>query len=64
AKLATFLRETLGLELNSGKTLITHARSQPARFLGYDTDLRQSVVVATQSLCLPEGVGDGPAVAG
>jgi Reverse transcriptase (RNA-dependent DNA polymerase)/Type II intron maturase len=36
AKLATFLRETLGLELNSGKTLITHARSQPARFLGYD----------------------------
>ena len=27
-------------------------------------DLRQSVVVATQSLCLPEGVGDGPAVAG
>jgi group II intron reverse transcriptase/maturase len=36
AKLATFLRENLGLELNAGKTLITHARSQPARFLGYD----------------------------
>jgi group II intron reverse transcriptase/maturase len=35
AKLATFLRETLGLELNAEKTLITHARSQPARFLGY-----------------------------
>ena len=35
AKLATFLRETLGLELNASKTLITHARSQPARFLGY-----------------------------
>ena len=35
AKLATFLRETLGLELNQQKTLITHARSQPARFLGY-----------------------------
>jgi hypothetical protein len=30
-----FLRETLGLELNGAKTLITHARSQPARFLGY-----------------------------
>ena len=30
-----FLRETLGLELNQQKTLITHARSQPARFLGY-----------------------------
>jgi hypothetical protein len=34
-KLAQFLRETLGLELNQQKTLITHARSQPARFLGY-----------------------------
>ena len=36
ARLAEFLRETLGLELNQEKTLITHARSQPARFLGYD----------------------------
>jgi hypothetical protein len=36
ARLATFLRETLGLELNRDKTLITHARSQRARFLGYD----------------------------
>jgi len=35
ARLAQFLRETLGLELNAAKTLITHARSQPARFLGY-----------------------------
>jgi hypothetical protein len=35
AKLATLLRETLGLELNADKTLITRARSQPARFLGY-----------------------------
>ena len=35
AKLAEFLRETLGLELNQDKTLITHARTQPARFLGY-----------------------------
>ena len=29
AKLAAFLRETLGLELNQQKTLITHARTQP-----------------------------------
>jgi len=36
ARLAAFLRETLGLELNDAKTLITHARTQPARFLGYD----------------------------
>ena len=35
-KLAAFLRETLGLELSQAKTLITRARSQPARFLGYD----------------------------
>src|SRR4249920_3843395 len=35
ARLAESLRETLGLELNQDKTLITHARSQPARFLGY-----------------------------
>jgi group II intron reverse transcriptase/maturase len=36
AKLAAFPRETLGLELNAGKTLITHGRTTPARFLGYD----------------------------
>jgi group II intron reverse transcriptase/maturase len=36
ARLAAFLRETLGLELNAGKTLITHARTRRARFLGYD----------------------------
>src|SRR5260370_3903775 len=35
-RIAEFLRETLGLELNRQKTLITHARSQRARFLGYD----------------------------
>jgi group II intron reverse transcriptase/maturase len=35
ADLARFLRETLRLELNQGKTLVTHARTQPARFLGY-----------------------------
>ncbi len=36
ARLAEFLRETLGLELSQDKTLITHARTTPARFLGYD----------------------------
>ena len=35
ARIAMFPRETLGLELNTAKTLITRARSQPARFLGY-----------------------------
>jgi hypothetical protein len=36
AELTVFLRETLGLELSQDKTLITHARTQPARFLGYN----------------------------
>jgi hypothetical protein len=35
AELTRFLRETLRLELNQDKTLVPHARSQPARFLGY-----------------------------
>jgi group II intron reverse transcriptase/maturase len=33
--IGTFLRDELKLELSEAKTLITHARSQPARFLGY-----------------------------
>ena len=35
-RLARFLRETLALELNPDKTLITHARTRAARFLGYE----------------------------
>ncbi|MHB8416410.1 MAG: reverse transcriptase/maturase family protein [Acidiferrobacteraceae bacterium] len=35
-QLAQFLREELKLELSAEKTLITHARSQPARYLGYE----------------------------
>ena len=31
-----FLERELGLELSMEKTLITHARSEKARFLGYD----------------------------
>ncbi len=34
--LKTFLREQLKLELSEEKTLITHASTQPARFLGYE----------------------------
>ena len=34
--LATFLGDTLKLELSREKTLITHATSQAARFLGYE----------------------------
>jgi group II intron reverse transcriptase/maturase len=35
-QLATFLRDELKLELSPGKTLITHARTGAARFLGYE----------------------------
>jgi group II intron reverse transcriptase/maturase len=42
ARLAAFLRETLGLELNRDKTLITHARSQRARFLGYHITIQHA----------------------
>jgi hypothetical protein len=42
AELARFLRETLALELNQDKTLITHARSQRARFLGYEITVQHS----------------------
>ena len=36
AELARFLRETLALDLNPDKTLITRARTGAARFLGYE----------------------------
>jgi group II intron reverse transcriptase/maturase len=36
ARLAAFLRDDLKLELSREKTLITHARTQAARFLGYE----------------------------
>src|SRR5215471_3923903 len=42
ARLARFLREELKLELNQAKTLITHARTGAARFLGYEITVRHS----------------------
>ena len=36
ARLAAFLRDDLKLELSQDKTLITHARTQAAKFLGYE----------------------------
>jgi len=35
-RLGTFLREELKLELSETKTLITHARTEAAKFLGYE----------------------------
>ena len=42
AKIAEFPRDTLRLELNDAKTLITHARTQRARYLGYDITVQHS----------------------
>ncbi|GCE14769.1 reverse transcriptase/maturase family protein [Tengunoibacter tsumagoiensis] len=39
--IGTFLREELKLELSDTKTLITHARTEAARFLGYEVTTRQ-----------------------
>jgi group II intron reverse transcriptase/maturase len=41
-RLATFLREDLKLELNQDKTLITHARTGAARFLGYEITVQHA----------------------
>lgn len=40
-QLGTFLQTQLRLELSKDKTLITHARSAAARFLGYDLTVMQ-----------------------
>jgi group II intron reverse transcriptase/maturase len=40
-QLGTFLQEELKLELSKTKTLITHARSEAAKFLGYEVTTMQ-----------------------
>jgi len=40
ARLGTFLRDHLKLELSPEKTLITHTRTEKARFLGYEISAR------------------------
>lgn len=42
AQLTTFLRDNLKLELSEEKTLITQAKTQMARFLGYDIHAQYS----------------------
>jgi len=42
ARLAAFLHDDLKLELSQGKTLITHARTQAASFLGYEIIVQHS----------------------
>ena len=42
SRLAAFLRDDLKLELNEDKTLITHARTGAASFLGYEVTVQHS----------------------
>jgi group II intron reverse transcriptase/maturase len=42
SRLAQFLREDLKLELSQDKTLITHARTGAARFLGYEITVQHA----------------------
>lgn len=41
-EISSFLKDNLKLELSNEKTLITHARTQKARFLGYDLKIMHS----------------------
>ena len=49
SKIAAFLREELKLELSRSKTLITHATSQAAGFLGYEIRAQHSDVKITRN---------------
>jgi len=48
-KVAAFLRDELRLELSPSKTLITHAASQAARFLGYEIKAQHSDTKITRN---------------
>jgi group II intron reverse transcriptase/maturase len=47
-RLAEFLRDELRLELSASKTLITHARTGAARFLGYEITVQHNDSKATR----------------
>ena len=48
-RLTRFLREDLKLELSADKTLITHARTDAARFLGYEITVQHNDSKTTRS---------------
>lgn len=56
ARLARFLADELGLELQPDKTLITHARTQAARFLGYEICVQHSDTKITRRTRSVNGV--------
>ncbi|MCX5052114.1 reverse transcriptase domain-containing protein [Streptomyces sp. NBC_00485] len=56
ARLAQFLRDDLKLELSPHKTLITHARTEAARFLGYEITAQHSSTKITNGRRSVNGV--------
>jgi group II intron reverse transcriptase/maturase len=56
SRIAGFLREELKLELSESKTLITHAASQPARFLGYEIRVQHADTKITRGRRAVNGV--------
>lgn len=48
-QIGAFLRDTLKLELSETKTLVTHARTEAARFLGYELRVHQDNSVRTST---------------
>ena len=70
AAIGVFLKEKLHLEMSPSKTLITHSRTQHARFLGYDISvyhandklsLRSGTLIKTRSVngCIRLGIPYG-----
>ncbi len=55
ADLERFLRETLALDLNPDKTLVTHARTGAARFLGYEITVQHCNTRLTRGRRLANG---------
>jgi group II intron reverse transcriptase/maturase len=55
-QLARFLRDELALELNPDKTLITHARTTAARYLGYEITVQHCNDKLTNGRKLVNGV--------
>jgi group II intron reverse transcriptase/maturase len=56
SRIAEFLREDLKLELSPAKTLITHAASQAARFLGYEIKAQHADTKITRGRRAVNGV--------
>ena len=55
-RLARFLRDELALDLNADKTLVTHARTRTARYLGYEIIVQHADTKITRGRRAVNGV--------